>query len=159
MGRMSKPPYQQRSHHLKLKQVYLLKVLPCCLCKVWMNLMSFVVFPVFLSPRRPCSSVSALLFVSVFVFCTFIVFFFCFALISLTFLCAWQFSLSLGQLSVHLFALHFSSCSQVVLCAFLYFFIVLGFVFFYLICFKAHLLVSKPSTHITEPYPIDFSAL
>lgn len=76
MGRMSKPPYQQRSHHLKLKQVYLLKVLPCCLCKVWMNLMSFVVFPVFLSPRRPCSSVSALLFVSVFVFCTFIVFFF-----------------------------------------------------------------------------------
>lgn len=129
MGRMSKPPYQQRCHHLKLKQVYLLKVLPCCLCKVWMNLISFLVFPdVFLSPRRPCSSVSALLFVSVLVFRTFIVFFFvCFALISFTFLCAWQFSLSLGQLSVHLFALHFSSCSQVVLCAFLYFFIVLFF--------------------------------
>lgn len=114
MGRMSKPPYQQRCHHLKLKQVYLLKVLPCCLCKVWMNLISFLVFPdVFLSPRRPCSSVSALLFVSVLVFRTFIVFFFvCFALISFTFLCAWQFSLSLGQLSVHLFALlMFPGCS------------------------------------------------
>lgn len=81
MGRMSKPPYQQRSHHLKLKQVYLLKVLPCCLCKVWMNLISFLVFPnVFLSPRQPCSSVSALLFVSVLVFRTFIVFF-CFVLL------------------------------------------------------------------------------
>lgn len=95
MGRMSKPPYQQRSHHLKLKQVYLLKVLPCCLCKVWMNLISFVVFPnVFLSLRQPCSSVSALLFVSMLVFRTFIVFVFLFCFdIFYFFVCLTVFSL------------------------------------------------------------------
>lgn len=157
MGRMSKPPYQQRCHHLKLKQVYLLKVLPCCLCKVWMNLISFVVFPnVFLSPRLPCSSVTALLFVSVLVFRTFIVF--CFVLLwYLLLFCVLDTLLSpsvscpsicLPSTSPHVPRLFFVLSST-----FFY-----G-VFFNLLCFKAHLLVSKPSTHITEPYPIDFSAL
>lgn len=158
MGRMSKPPYQQRCHHLKWKQVYLLKVLPCCLCKVWMNLISFLVFPdVFLSPRRPCSSVSALLFVSVLVFRTFIVFFLFVLLWYLLLFCALDSFLSpsvscpsicLPSTSPHVPRLFFVLSSTFLL-----------FCFFYLICFKAHLLVSKPSTHITEPYPIDFSAL
>lgn len=159
MGRMSKPPYQQRCHHLKLKQVYLLKVLPCCLCKVWMNLISFLVFPdVFLSPRRPCSSVSALLFVSMLVFRTFIVFFFCLFCFDI-----FYFFVRLTVFSLPRSVVRPSVCPPLLLmfpgCSLCFPLLFYCFVFFYLICFKAHLLVSKPSTHITEPYPIDFSAL